>query len=62
MLQKLRNNKAFTVIELMVVVVILFILGVVALGSFKGYQENLEKKESTAVEQTQPEKVENKKL
>lgn len=64
MLQKLRNTKAFTIIELMIVVVIVAILLAVAIPSFIQFRDQaitIEQSEPQAQPQN-PTSRENKKL
>lgn len=49
MLQKLRNSKAFTLIELMIVVCIIAILAAIAIPNFKKYLNK--QKEQKQIEQ-----------
>jgi type IV pilus assembly protein PilA len=65
MLQKLRNTKAFTMIELMIVVVIIGILLAVAIPSFiqfKREQANTIEQSEPQVQPQNPTSRENKKL
>ncbi|MHA1816219.1 MAG: prepilin-type N-terminal cleavage/methylation domain-containing protein [Candidatus Heimdallarchaeaceae archaeon] len=60
MLQKLRNNKAFTLIEVLIVIAIIAILAAVVAGNFIQIKEKVN--EPSAIEQTQPKKTESNQL